>query len=123
VETVLLLCHIGVAEVPCGQEGLLNGARGNPSFEIEPASGLVVRTGGPCAAEGLLADDGAGGLVVDVEVSGCVAQDVHRLYNGAAVEGENRAGQGVWRGLVAYVQRLVIFIFRRIWQIVFDATS
>ena len=37
--------------------------------------------------------DAPGGLVVDVEVSGCVAQHVHRLYNGAAVEGENRAGQ------------------------------
>jgi hypothetical protein len=68
--------------------------------------------GGRRVGEGLLADDGAGGLVVDVEVSGRVGQDVHRLYNGAAVEGENRAGQRVWRGLVAYVQRLVIFIFR-----------
>jgi len=85
---MLLLGHIGIAEVPCGQEGLLNGARRNPSFEIEPASGLVVRTGGACAAEGLLADDGAGGLVVDVEVSGCVAQHVHRLYDGAAVNGK-----------------------------------
>jgi hypothetical protein len=61
--------------------------------------------------------------VAGLNIFGGVAQDVHGLYNGAAVEGENRAGQGVWRGLVAYVQRLVIFIFRRIWQIVFDPTS
>jgi len=41
--------------------------------------------GGRRVGEGLLADDRAGGLVVDVEVSGRVAQHVHRLYNGAAV--------------------------------------
>jgi len=95
----LLVVHVGVAEVFGRQEGFFDGSRGDPSFEIEPAAGFVVCAGCPCSAERLLGDDGARGLVVYVEIASGVAQRVHRLYNGSAVQGEYRAGQRVRRRL------------------------
>ena len=59
------------------------------------------------AAERLLADDGAGGLVVDVEVAGGVAQGGGHLDDGGAVVGPDGAGEGVGAGGVAQLEGAV----------------
>ena len=49
----------------------------------------------PGSAEGLLADDGAGTFVVDVEVAAGVAQSPLHLHDGLTVLGEHCAGERV----------------------------
>ena len=56
----------------------LTGARRRPAHEVVRPARLVVRARRAAAAERLLADDGAGRLVVDVEVAGREAQLVVR---------------------------------------------
>src|SRR5690606_11417208 len=53
---------------------------------------------------------GAGGLVVDVEIAGRVAQFFGGQFHGVAVVGENGAGEGVRRCLVYGVQNFLEFI-------------
>ena len=60
-------------------EGLLDRARADPAQQVVDRAGLVVGARGPPAAEGLLADDRAGRLVVDVEVAGGEPQRLGRL--------------------------------------------
>ena len=62
-------------------------------FQSDPALSFV--PGGARAAERLLADDGAGRLVVDVEVAGRVASASCASSDGGAIAREDRAGQGV----------------------------
>src|SRR5664279_3381354 len=50
------------------REALLDGARRSPADQVQEAAGLVVGPGGAGSAEGLVANHGARGLVVDVEV-------------------------------------------------------
>ena len=78
-----------------------------PAKQVHLGAGLVVRSGGATAAEGLLADHGAGGLVVDVEVAGGVAQRLRAPDDRPAVVGEDGAGQGVGAGSVAELERPV----------------
>ena len=61
--------HVRVAVVGRRHERLLDRARRHPAHQVEDRAGLVVGAAGPRAAERLLADDRAGGLVVDVEVA------------------------------------------------------
>src|SRR5512136_2317720 len=102
----------GLLEVRVGDRGgrdevLLDGPLRDPSHEVGHGPGLVVRAAGAGAAEGLLADHGAGGLVVHVEVAGRVLEHLRHVGDGAAVLGEDRAGERVGRGLVAGGQGLV----------------
>src|SRR6476469_6436160 len=87
--------HVGVLPVLGRDEGLLDRAGGGPAEEVDGGAGLVVGTRRTSAAEGLLADDGAGGLVVDVEVAGGEAQGVLGPGDGLAVLGDDRTGEGV----------------------------
>src|SRR5580704_3111757 len=64
-----VLSQVRVPVVGGGYEEFLDRAGGDPADQVEHRAGLVVGAAGPGAAEGLLADDGAGGLVVDVEVA------------------------------------------------------
>ena len=73
-------------------------------FHIEPALSFV--PGRARAAERLLADDGAGRLVVHVEVPGRVAQPVLRLLDGGAILREHRAGEPVRASRVDQVERV-----------------
>src|SRR6202012_2427685 len=66
--------HVGVAVVGGRGEQLLDGAGADPADQVEERARLVVGAAGPGAAERLLADDGAGGLVVDVEVARRIGQ-------------------------------------------------
>src|SRR5688500_3144611 len=70
----------GVPVVARGDEGLLDRAGRDPADEVPHRAGLVVRPARAGAAEGLLADDRARGLVVDVEVAGRVAERVLGLF-------------------------------------------
>src|SRR6266567_5199344 len=69
-------------------------------------AGFVVGAGGAGSAEGLLADDGAGRLVVDVEVAGGVLERRVGFGDGPLVGGEDRAGEAVDGGLVGEPQRV-----------------
>src|SRR5690606_25476252 len=79
-------------------ERLLDGPGADPAGQIEDRTGLVVGAGGAGAAERLLADHRAGGLVVDVEVARREAQPLRRVGDGPAVPGDDRAGQRVGAG-------------------------
>src|SRR5688500_15319092 len=78
-------------------ERLLDRPRADPADEVPHRAGLVVRARRARAAEGLLADDGARRLVVDVEVPGGVPELRVRFLDGEAVVGEDGAGQAVRR--------------------------
>ena len=77
--------HVRVAVVRRRDQRLLDGAGRGPAHQVLRGAGLVVGAGGAAAAEGLLADDGAGRLVVDVEVAGRVAELLHRVGRRRAV--------------------------------------
>src|SRR5690606_31550964 len=104
--------HERIPVVGRRDEVLLDRARRDPAQQVERRARLVVGAAGAAAAEGLLADDGARGLVVDVEVAGGVTERGERLADRAAVTGKHGAGQAVRRRLVHEPQdvgpRLVI---------------
>src|SRR5512146_2892166 len=72
--SVSLLCHERIRVVERRRERLLDGARAHPAHEVQLRSRLVVRSRTARAAERLLPDDRAGGLVVHVEVARRVAE-------------------------------------------------
>src|SRR5690349_5053544 len=84
---------VRVAVVGRRHEGLLDRPRRGPAQQVDRRAGLVVGAGGPTAAEGLLPDDRAGGLVVDVEVARGEAQRLAGPRDGGAVLRDDRAGQ------------------------------
>src|SRR5687767_11789019 len=71
--------HERIAVVGRRDERLLDRPRAHPADQVPHRARLVVRPGGTRAAEGLLRDDRARRLVVDVEVPGRVAKDVRGL--------------------------------------------
>src|SRR5438874_8050685 len=79
---VRLVVHERVAVVLRRRERLLDRARADPPDEVPHRAGLVVRARGARAAEGLLPDDGAGRLVVDVEVPRRVTEPLARDVDG-----------------------------------------
>ncbi len=90
-----ILLHVGVAVVSGGHEGLLDDTRDDPADEVELTTGLVVGTAGTSTAEGLHTHNGAGRLVVDVEVAGSIAELVGELLDLEAVAAPNGAGQAI----------------------------
>src|SRR5690606_33417851 len=86
--------------------GLLDRARADPAHEVQLRTGLVVRARRARAAERLLTDDSARGLVVDVEVARGVAQRRRRLADRRTVAREDRARKRIRRGLVDDLARL-----------------
>src|SRR5688500_4218692 len=70
----LLLSQERVREIRRWRERLLHRSRAHPAHEVELRARLVVGAGGSRPSEGLLADDGARRLVVDVEVARGIAQ-------------------------------------------------
>src|SRR5450755_3425293 len=76
-------------------EQLLDSPGINPADEIEDRARLVVGAAGPRAAEGLLADDRSGRLVVDVEVAGGETERLGGSSDRRPVLGDDRAGQRV----------------------------
>ena len=74
-----------VAVVRRRHERLLDRARADPADQVPQRARLVVRARGARAAERLLADDGAGRLVVDVEVARRVAELVLRVRRRRAI--------------------------------------
>ena len=89
------LGHIGIIDGGRGRKGLLDRMGAEPADHVQASAGFIIGAGGPGSAEGLLADDGAGTFVVDVEVAGCISESCLHLGDGKAVLGEDGAGQGV----------------------------
>src|SRR5438874_11251212 len=104
--------HEGVAVVGRRYERLLDRARAHPADQVPHRAGLVVRTGGARAAEGLLAYDGAGRLVVDVEVASRIAQLLAGQLECVDLAREHRARQAVRGALVDHVERLAVLALR-----------
>src|SRR5690606_11750206 len=85
----------GITPVGGRDEGLLDGARARPAEQVQRAARLVVGARRAAPAEGLLADDGARGLVVDVEVAGGEAQRLGGPLDGVPIVGEDGPGEAV----------------------------
>lgn len=69
---------------------------------------LVVGARSPGASKGLLADDGTGALVVDVEVSGGVPQFRSHVHESSSLLGENGTSQTILGSRVDELERLFI---------------
>ena len=95
-----------VAVVRRRHERLLDRARADPADQVPHRAGLVVRPRGARAAEGLLPDDGARRLVVDVEVAGRVAERLVGLVERVAIVREDGAGERVRARRVDEVERV-----------------
>ena len=78
-----------------------------PADDIETGPRLVICTGGPRSPKGLLAYNGTGTLVVDVEVAAGVAQRPLHLYDRLAVLGKDRTGERIGGGGVTDLQSLL----------------
>ena len=74
-------------------------------MQVEVGSGLAFHL----ATEGLLAHDRPGGLVVDVEVAGCILQGAHGVVNGVTLAGEDGSGQGVFARAVHHPSGVKVF--------------
>jgi len=104
----LTFVHKRVVIAPRWHERLLDAARADPAQQVEDRAGLVVGAGGAGTAKRLLADDGAGGFVVDVEVACGVAQALEALLDRVTVLREDRTGQCVRAGAVDELQCLIL---------------
>src|SRR5215216_404361 len=98
--TVRIRIEERVAVVARGKERLLHRPGADPADQVPHRPRLVVRPRRARAAERLLPDDGAGRLVVDVEVPGRVPEPVGGLVDRGAVLAEDGAGEAVGRGAV-----------------------
>src|SRR3954466_10693712 len=78
----------------------LDRAGAGEADEIPNSPSFVVGAGRARATERLGPDDGAGGLVVDVEVAGRVAEGIVGIADRPRVAGEDRAGESVRGRLV-----------------------
>ena len=76
----------------------LDGTWADPAQKVERASSLVVGPATTCASEGLLSNNGAGRLVVDVEVSSAVPKGSNGRLDVSAVGGKDGTGQRILRG-------------------------
>ena len=95
-----------------GDERFLDRPRADPTNQIQHRAGLVVGAGPARAAERLLPDDGAGRLVVDVEVPRGIPERAHRFAHRDAVAAEHRAGQRVGRCAIDDIERFLPFLVR-----------
>src|SRR5438067_7887991 len=93
-------------------EGFLDRARARPAQQVERGTGLVVGAGRAAAAEGLLADHGTGGLVVDVEVPGGEAQRLGGVCDRGTIARVHGTGERVWRDVLHLLEHaLVVTVF------------
>src|SRR5579859_3620702 len=99
-----VLAHVRVPVVGRRHEEFLNRTGSYPADQVEHRAGLVVGAAGPGTAERLLAYHRAGGLVVDVEVSGRVPQLAAGSRYRLPVSGDDRAGQRVARRVIHVVE-------------------
>src|SRR6266540_4049252 len=100
-QSIVMSClQVGVAVVACRLFGPLDRAWAGEADEVPDRAGFVVGAGGSGSAEGLLADGGAGRLVVDVEVAGGVFEGGVGFGDGLLVGGEDGAGEAVDGGFV-----------------------
>lgn len=90
----------GVGDVVGRAELLLDRTQADEARKQVSTARLVVGARGTRASEGLLSDDGAGALAVEVEVTGRVAQGVVGQTEHLAVPGEDGTRQTVITGLV-----------------------
>lgn len=86
---------------------LLDRARRDEAVKDRDRARLVVGAGRASTAKGLLANNRARALVVDVKVAGSVAQQVRRALERDAVLAENGTRQGVLGGV--FNQRASLF--------------
>ena len=100
--------HVRVVVVGGRDERLLDRPGRRPPQQVQRRTGLVVGARRAGTAERLLADDGAGGLVVDVEVARREAQPVLGLQHRVAIVGDHRAGQRILRAGVDDVEHLLV---------------
>jgi len=103
----LLAGEEGIAVVGGRNEGFLDGAGAEPAIEVQDGTRLIVGAARAGSAEGLLADNGAGRLVVDVEVACAVSKLVRGQFHRVPILGDHRAGEGVGGGLVDQFQGLL----------------
>ncbi len=103
---IFTLSHKRILVIRRRKEILFNRAGGGPADQVQQAAGFVVGAGGSAAAEWLLAYYGAGRFVVDIEITGGVAQGALGQQDCVAVSGEDRSGESVRRGMIAQVQCL-----------------
>ena len=99
--------HVRVGVVGGRDERLLDRPGRRPAQQVQRRTCLVVGARRARAAERLLSDDRAGGLVVDVEVARGEAQPVLRGQHRGAVVGDHRPGQRVPRSGVDDVEDVV----------------
>src|SRR5215203_5416673 len=89
-------------------EVFFDGSGAGPAEQVLRGARLVVGAAGPPTAERLLSNDGAGGLVVDVEIAGGEAKQFGGLGDGLPVLGDDRAGEPVRSGCFHLAKSLVV---------------
>src|SRR4030042_837764 len=82
---LLFLRQEGIPVVGRLVQVLLDRPGARPAQQVEIRAGLVVRSGSAGSAEGLLAYDRTGRLVVNIEVPGGMTQDVESLDDGLSL--------------------------------------
>src|ERR1700712_2097890 len=88
---------VRVADRGSSPKSFFDRPRRCPAHQVGGGAGLVVGAGGASTTERLLADDGAGRLVVDVEVACGETKRVADLGHGDPIPGDDRSGQRVRR--------------------------
>jgi hypothetical protein len=89
-------------------EVFLDCSSAGPGEQVLRRARLVVGAAGPPTAERLLPNDGAGGLVVDVEIAGGEAKQFGGLGDGLPVLGDDRAGKPVRGGCFQLAKSLLV---------------
>ncbi len=103
---VLLFLEERIAVILGRVEVFLDASHGDPTQQVGVGTGFVVGAGAAGAAEGLLTHDGAGGLVVDVEVAGCLLQAPGHHVDLVTILREDGTCQSVDGGVVQDVEGL-----------------
>lgn len=90
----------------------LDGPGTDEAVKDSHRAGLVVGARGASTAERLLADNSARALVVDVEHTAAVAQQVASGHDGVAIGGEDGSGESVLGGSIDDLAGLLEFFVR-----------
>src|SRR5215217_8622976 len=100
--------HVRVVVIGRRYERLLDGPGRRPPQQVERGARLIVGARSARAAERLLPDDGAGRLVVDIEVARGEPQPVLCLQHCLPVVGDDRSRQRVLRAVVDDIEHLLV---------------
>src|SRR5439155_16116885 len=109
-KSLLFLRHEGIPIVRGRNKCFFDRAGADPPEQIDHGSSLVVGSAGSAAAEWLLSHDGAGRLVVDVEITRGKAKHTVRIGDGGAIGGEHCASECVWSRTVDNGKRCLPFL-------------